>query len=50
MRPHVDALARREIDGTEIVEEHEWSNRALMGVRQYPRDTESVAQFPFDSA
>jgi len=48
MRPHIDPFSRCEIDRAEIVEEHEWPDRALVGMRQHPRDTEPVAEFPFD--
>ena len=44
MRPHVDALARREIRRAEIVEEHERADGAASGLRQDALDDEPVTQ------
>ena len=49
MRANVDAPSRCEIDGAEIVEEHERADRALMRLRQHACHAETVSEFAFQS-
>jgi hypothetical protein len=44
MRTHIDALARREFDGTEVIEKDERTDHAMTGTRQDTIDTKPVAQ------
>src|SRR5207237_5051233 len=44
MRPHVEALARRERHGAHLVEEHEGAHRALARRGQHPAHFEAAAQ------
>ena len=44
MRAHIDAFSGCKIDWPEIVEEHEWPDRALRRIGKNPADMETVAK------